>query len=93
MSNRETVSPVHHLLLGTQLTRTTKFFMLMATGSTSPDHSNKGRDMATKEFDAHKWEKKPTTVTFRTKDGDRVRFTAEKERKVPVHVKFKTRGR
>jgi hypothetical protein len=49
--------------------------------------------MATKEFDAHKWEKKPTTVTFRTKDGDRVRFTAEKERKVPVHVKFKTRGR
>jgi hypothetical protein len=93
MSNRETVSGVHQQHWGTLLTGATKFFMLLATGSTSPEQSNKGRNMATKEFDAHKWEKKPTTVTFRTKDGDRVRFTAEKEQKVPVHVRFKTCGR
>jgi len=49
--------------------------------------------MATKEFDAHKWVKQPTNVSFRTSKGGRVRFKAEKEQKVPVHVKFKTHDR
>lgn len=49
--------------------------------------------MATKEFDAHKRVKQPTKVSFQTKTGERVRFTAEKEQRIPVHVKFKTRGR
>jgi hypothetical protein len=49
--------------------------------------------MATREFDAHKKVKKPTNVSFQTNTGERVRFTAEKEQKVPVHVKFKTHDR
>jgi hypothetical protein len=49
--------------------------------------------MATKEFDAHKKVKQPMKVSFQTKTGERVRFTAEKEQKVPVHVKFKTHDR
>jgi hypothetical protein len=40
------------------------------------------------EFDAHKTVKKPTKVAFQTKSGDRVKFTAEKPTKVPVHVRF-----
>jgi hypothetical protein len=46
--------------------------------------------MATREFDAHEWKKKPTKVSFRTSDGEKVKFTARKETRVPVHVKFKT---
>jgi hypothetical protein len=49
--------------------------------------------MATREFEAHKWTKQPTKVSFRTKNGERIQFTAEKEKKVPVHVKFKTHDR
>lgn len=41
------------------------------------------------EFDAHKTVKKPTRVSFTTKEGDRVKFEADKKTKVPVHVKFK----
>jgi len=52
-----------------------------------------GEEMATKEFDAHKKVKQPMKVSFQTKTGERVRFTAEKEQKVPVHVKFKTHDR
>lgn len=40
------------------------------------------------EFDAHKTVKQPTKVAFKTKDGEKVRFVAEKPAKVPVHVKF-----
>jgi hypothetical protein len=49
--------------------------------------------MATREFDAHEWKKVPTSVSFKTKNGDKVRFTASKEKRVPVHVKFKTHNR
>lgn len=47
-------------------------------------------DMAkrTVEFDAHKTVKEPTKVAFKTKDGEKVRFVADKPAKVPVHVKF-----
>ena len=41
------------------------------------------------EFDAHRTEKKPTPVSFRTKAGERVKFEAEKKTKIPVHVEFK----
>jgi len=41
------------------------------------------------EFDAHQVVKKPTEVTFNTKDGTTVDFVAKKPTKVPVHVKFK----
>ncbi len=49
--------------------------------------------MAAKDFDAHKWVKQPTEVSFQTKTGERVRFTAEKEKRIPVHVRFKTNDR
>jgi hypothetical protein len=49
--------------------------------------------METREFDAHEWKKKPTKVSFRTKEGDKVHFVARKEKRVPVHVRFKTGGR
>lgn len=39
-------------------------------------------------FDAHKTVKKPTEVTFTTKDGKAVDFVAKKPTKVPVHVEF-----
>jgi hypothetical protein len=55
--------------------------------------AQKEKEMATREFDAHQWTKKPTKVSFRIKDGEKVRFTANKEQRVPVHVKFKTRDR
>lgn len=45
----------------------------------------------TVEFDAHKTVKKPTEVSFRTKTGKEVNFTADKPTKVPVHVRFKAR--
>lgn len=43
------------------------------------------------EFDAHKVVRKPTKVVFKTKSGEKVRFTAEKPTKVPVHVSFKAK--
>jgi hypothetical protein len=43
------------------------------------------------EFEAHKPVKKPTQVSFTTKDGTQVKFKAEKEVEVPVHVKFKAK--
>jgi hypothetical protein len=43
------------------------------------------------EFDAHRLEKRPTPVSFRTKDGSSVRFVAEKKTEVPVHVRFTTK--
>jgi hypothetical protein len=49
--------------------------------------------MATREFDAHEWKKKPQTVSFRTKEGEKVKFVARKETRVPVHVRFKTNDR
>lgn len=49
--------------------------------------------MAIREFDAHKWSKEPTRVSFRTKGGEKVQFTAMKEQKVPVHVRFKIPNR
>ncbi len=49
--------------------------------------------MTIREFEAHEWKKKPTKVSFRTKEGKKVQFTAEKEKRVPKHVKFKTRER
>lgn len=48
--------------------------------------------MATKEFDAPKWKKRPEKVKFKTHDGKTVSFKAEVPKRVPVHVKFKTKG-
>jgi hypothetical protein len=45
----------------------------------------------TVEFDAHKTVKQPKKVSFKTKDGEKVRFVAERPAKVPVHVKFKAK--
>ena len=45
----------------------------------------------TVEFDAHKTEKRPAEVVFRTKAGKKVDFVAEKPTKIPVHVKFKAK--
>ena len=41
------------------------------------------------EFDAHIVVKKPTEVAFKTGNGTKVDFIAQKPTKVPVHVKFK----
>jgi hypothetical protein len=41
------------------------------------------------EFDAHKIVKRPAEVEFTKRDGTEVDFTARKNVKVPVHVKFK----
>jgi hypothetical protein len=45
------------------------------------------------EFEAHRTEKRPTPVAFKTKSGERVKFTAEKPTKVPVHVKFNAKNK
>lgn len=47
-------------------------------------------EMTIREFDAHEWKKKPSKVSFKTKDGEKVQFVARKEKRVPVHVRFKT---
>jgi len=47
----------------------------------------------TVEFNAHQTVKEPTKVSFTTKDGNRVRFVAEKPTRVPVHVKFRAQDR
>ncbi|MFZ0336167.1 MAG: hypothetical protein WAN10_02195 [Candidatus Acidiferrales bacterium] len=49
--------------------------------------------MAVKDFDAHVTKKVPTPVKFTTRDGEKVRFTAEKPKRVKTHVHFKTHGR
>jgi hypothetical protein len=49
--------------------------------------------MAVKDFDAHVTKKVPTRVKFTTRDGEKVRFTAEKPKQVKTHVHFKTRDR
>ena len=43
------------------------------------------------EFDAHEVIKKPTKVAFETRGGEKIRFTADKPTKVPVHVSFKAK--
>ena len=45
------------------------------------------------EFEAHKVEKRPATVSFTTKQGERIRFTAEKPTEIPVHVKFRAKDK
>jgi hypothetical protein len=40
------------------------------------------------EFDAHVVVKRPTEVTFKTGNGNKVDFIAQKPTKIPVHVKF-----
>ncbi len=47
--------------------------------------------MPVKDFDAHETKKIPTPVKFRTRDGETVRFTAEKPTRVPKHVHFTSR--
>jgi hypothetical protein len=49
--------------------------------------------MAIKDFDAHVTKKLPTEVKFTKRDGEKVRFTAEKPTKVKTHVHFKTSDR
>lgn len=49
--------------------------------------------MAIKDFDAHVTKKVPTQVKFKTKEGEKVRFTAEVPKKVKKHVHFKTSDR
>jgi hypothetical protein len=49
--------------------------------------------MAIKDFDAHVTKKMATQVKFRTRDGEKVRFTAQKPTRVETHVHFKTRDR
>jgi hypothetical protein len=49
--------------------------------------------MAIREFDAHEWKKKLQKISFKTNDGEKVQFTARKEQRVPVHVRFKTNDR
>jgi hypothetical protein len=47
--------------------------------------------MAVKDFDAHETKKLPTKVKFTTRDGEKVRFTAEKPKRVTKHVHFTSR--
>lgn len=47
----------------------------------------------TVQFNAHKTVKRPETVSFTTKQGERVRFTAEKPTQVPVRVKFRAKDK
>lgn len=46
--------------------------------------------MATVDFDAYETKKLPTTVKFTKKDGDVVRFKADKPTRVTKRVHFKT---
>ena len=39
-------------------------------------------------FQGHKTVKRPTEVTFKTKDGKKVDFEADKKVKIPVRVEF-----
>jgi hypothetical protein len=47
--------------------------------------------MAIRDFEAHETKKVPTPVKFTTREGNKVRFTAEKPTRVKKHVHFKTR--
>lgn len=49
--------------------------------------------MAIKDFDAHVTKNVPTPVKFTTRNGEKVRFTAEKPTRVKTHVHFKTGDR
>jgi hypothetical protein len=49
--------------------------------------------MTIKDFDAYVTKKIPTQVKFRTREGDKVRFTAQKPTRVKTHVHFKTHDR
>lgn len=49
--------------------------------------------MAIRDFEAHEIKKVPTPVRFTTKEGEKVRFTAEKPKLVRKHVRFNTRDR
>jgi hypothetical protein len=49
--------------------------------------------MAKVDFDAHVTKKVPTPVKFTTRDGEKVRFTAEKPTRVETHVHFETHDR
>jgi len=49
--------------------------------------------MAKVDFDAHVTRKVPTPVKFSTRDGEKVRFTAEKPKRVETHVHFETHDR
>ena len=48
--------------------------------------------MAIRDFDAHEWKRRPVKVTFETRKGETVSFVAQKEQRVPVHVRFRTRN-
>ncbi len=49
--------------------------------------------MAIRDFEAHETKKVPTPVKFTTREGEKVRFTAAKPKRVHKHVHFKTRDR
>jgi len=49
--------------------------------------------MAVRDFDAHVTKKIPTAVKFTKRDGETVRFTAEKPTRVKTHVHFKANDR
>jgi hypothetical protein len=49
--------------------------------------------MAKVDFDAHVTSKVPTPVKFTTRDGEKVRFNAEKPKRVETHVHFETHDR
>jgi hypothetical protein len=49
--------------------------------------------VAIKDFDAHVKRKMPARVKFTTRDGEKVRFIAQKPTRVKTHVHFKTRDR
>jgi hypothetical protein len=53
--------------------------------------SKEKRKMVTKDFDAHVTKRVPTRVKFETRGGKKVRFTAEKPKRVKTHVHFRTR--
>ncbi len=45
----------------------------------------------TVEFDVQKKVKQPTGVEFKTRDGKKVDFLANKTTRIPVHIKFKAK--
>jgi hypothetical protein len=49
--------------------------------------------MGTKDFEAHETKKLPAKVEFKTKKGEKIKFTARKPTRVSKHVHFKTRDK
>jgi hypothetical protein len=45
------------------------------------------------KFKAHQKVKKPTRVSFKTSEGEKVRFTAKKVVEVPVTVSFRAKNK